>query len=89
MHAIMTQYCQQHMVQLYTWKDAEIDYCRSLVMQGATREVPERCISSYLMTQQASARRDARPDCDAYLTELLAYWRGSARYLRQHPSDRN
>jgi hypothetical protein len=66
---------------LYDWKDAEVDYCRSLVMSGATKNVPERSILSYLDTQIVSARKDGRPDCQQYLETLRAYWLKSARYF--------
>ena len=66
---------------LYTWKDAETDYCRSLVMSAATKEVPDWAIESYLRTQIASARKDERRDCEVYLCKLLEYWRNHPRYL--------
>jgi hypothetical protein len=63
------------------WKDHETDYCRSLVMSCATREVPEQSILSYLEVQIISAFRDSEPDAVRYLNDLRRYWMSSARYL--------
>ena len=76
-------------VELLAWKDAEVDYCRSLISVGGTREVPKRSIANYLQTQIASARRDLRPGVSAYLEQLLAYWRRHPRYLALPARDRN
>lgn len=63
------------------WKDYECDYCRSLVMSCATRDVPEVCIDSYLQVQLVSARKDKDRAAFDYLQTLRAYWQNSARYL--------
>ena len=66
--------------ELLTWKDAEVDYCRSL-LECSTREVPAQSTASYYRTQIISARKDGREDCAAYIRTLLKRWEHHPRYL--------